>query len=120
MLDNIPVFWKAVRTLHRWDISLNKPLPSSTLLPWIQTLGKVTGFAQVTRPYLLRYAGGKAFNENGNVTESMQNLMMGHASITTFLKHYLSRRITVDTQAVVQGIQPQAALMRAAFCIRGQ
>jgi hypothetical protein len=44
----------------------------------------------------------------------MQNLMMGHASIATFLKHYLSRRITVDTQAVVRGIQPQAALMRAA------
>lgn len=44
----------------------------------------------------------------------MQNLMMGHASIVTFLRHYLSRRITVDTQAVVRGIQPQAALMRAA------
>ncbi|KAF1935665.1 hypothetical protein EJ02DRAFT_484092 [Clathrospora elynae] len=62
MLDNIPVFWKAV-----------------------------TGFAQVTRHYLLRYAGGKAFNENGNISKSMQNLMMGHASITTFLKHYLSQ-----------------------------
>lgn len=44
----------------------------------------------------------------------MQNLMMGHASIGTFLKHYLSRRVTVDTQAVVRGIQPQDALMRAA------
>jgi hypothetical protein len=44
----------------------------------------------------------------------MQNLMMGHASIATFLRHYLSRRITVDTQAVVRGIQPQTALMRAA------
>jgi hypothetical protein len=40
--------------------------------------------------------------------------MMGHASITTFLRHYLSRRITIDTQAVVRGIQPQTALMRAA------
>ena len=50
----------------------------------------------------------------GNVSEAMQNLMMGHASIATFLKHYLSRRITVDTQAVVRGIQPQAALMRSA------
>ncbi|CAN9361177.1 unnamed protein product [Alternaria alternata] len=46
--------------------------------------------------------------------EAMQNLMMGHASISTFLKHYLSRRITVDTQAVVRGIQPQTAFMRAA------
>lgn len=44
----------------------------------------------------------------------MQNLMMGHASIRTFEKHYLSRRITVDTQAVVRGIQPQAAIIRAA------
>ncbi|KAI2479406.1 DUF3435 domain containing protein [Pyrenophora tritici-repentis] len=114
MLDDIPVFRKAVRTLHGWDISPNEPLPYSTLLPWIRTLGELTGFAQVTRPYSLRYAGGKAFNENGNVSEAMQNLMMGHASISTFLKHYLSRRITVDTQAVVRGIQPQAALMRAA------
>jgi hypothetical protein len=50
----------------------------------------------------------------GNVSEAMQNLMMGHASIATFMKHYLDRRITVDTQAVVRGIQSQTALMRAA------
>ncbi|KAF2844126.1 C2H2 finger domain protein [Plenodomus tracheiphilus IPT5] len=113
-LDDIPVFRKAVRTLHGWEISPNEPFPYSTLLPWLRTLGEVTGFAQVTRPYSLRYAGGKAFNENGNVSEAMQNLMIGHASIATFLKHYLSRRITVDTQAVMRGIRPQAALMRAA------
>ncbi|KAJ5066003.1 C2H2 finger domain protein [Bipolaris maydis] len=119
-LDNVPVFRKAVQTLNGWDVSPTEPLPYSTLLPWIRTLGEITGFAQVTRPYSLRYAGGKAFNENvlthrvGNVSEAMQNLMMGHASIATFLKHYLSRRITVDTQAVVRGIQPQAALMRSA------
>jgi hypothetical protein len=65
MLDNIPVFRKAVRTLHGWNISSKEPLPSSTLLPWIRTLGEVTGFAQVTCPYSLRYGGGKAFNENG-------------------------------------------------------
>jgi hypothetical protein len=51
---------------------------------------------------------------SGNVSEAMQNLMMGHASIGTFLKHYLSRRVTVDTQAVVRGIKPQDVLMRAA------
>lgn len=44
----------------------------------------------------------------------MQNLIMEHADIRTFLKHYVSRRVTVDTQAVVRGIQPQDALMRAA------
>ncbi|PVH92773.1 C2H2 finger domain protein [Periconia macrospinosa] len=113
-LDDIPVFRKAVRSVDGWVISPSEPLPYSTLLPWIKALGQITSFKQVTRPYSLRYAGGKAFNENGNVSEAMQNLMMGHASITTFLKHYLSRRVTVDTQAVVRGIQPQEALMRAA------
>ncbi|KAF2844244.1 hypothetical protein T440DRAFT_436700 [Plenodomus tracheiphilus IPT5] len=113
-LDHIPVFRKAVRTPSGWNISPDEPLSYSTLLPWIKALGQITGFAQVTRPYSLRYAGGKAFNENGNVSEAMQNMMMGHASIKTFLRHYLSRRVTVDTQAVVRGIQPQAALMRAA------
>ncbi|KAF1967816.1 hypothetical protein BU23DRAFT_583589 [Bimuria novae-zelandiae CBS 107.79] len=113
-LDDTPVFRKAERTPYGWAISPTEPLPYSTLLPWIRTLGKITRFAQVTRPYSLRYAAGKAFNENGNVSEAMQNLMMGHASILTFLKHYLLRRVMVDTQAVVRGIQPQMALMRAA------
>lgn len=44
----------------------------------------------------------------------MQNLMMGHASISTFLNHYLSRRVNVDTQAVVRGLEPQQAVMHAA------
>ncbi|KAF1364477.1 hypothetical protein EJ07DRAFT_27239, partial [Lizonia empirigonia] len=119
-LDNVPIFRKAVRTINGWSISPDEHLPYSTLLPWIRILGEITGFAQVTRPYSMRYAGGKAFNENGdinvyvgNVSEAMQNMMMGHASITTFLRHYLSRRVTVDTQAVVRGIRPQDALMRA-------
>jgi hypothetical protein len=55
--------------------------------------------------------------ETGNVTEAMQNLIIGYASISTFVKHYLSRRITVDTQAVVRGIELQVALMRAVCTI---
>jgi hypothetical protein len=65
MLDNIPMFRKAERTLHGWNISSNELLLYSTLLLWIQTLGEVTGFAQVTRSYSLRYAKEKTFNENG-------------------------------------------------------
>ena len=40
--------------------------------------------------------------------------MMTHGSIRTFLRHYLPRRVTVDTPAVVRGIKLQDALMRAA------
>ena len=68
-LDDIPVFRKAVKTPNGSVISDDEPLPYSTLLPWIKVLGQTTGFAQVTRPYSLRYAGGKAFNDNGKLRE---------------------------------------------------
>ena len=50
----------------------------------------------------------------GNVSEAMQNLMMGHGDIRTFLRHYLPRRVTVDTAAVVRGLDPQTSIMRSA------
>ena len=65
-LDNIPLFRMAERTPDGWIISKEEPLRDSILRPWIKALGEITGFAEVTRPYSLRYAGGKAFNDNGN------------------------------------------------------
>ena len=39
---------------------------------------------------------------------------MKHANTDVFLNHYLSRRITTDTQAVVRDFAPQAEIIRAA------
>jgi hypothetical protein len=39
---------------------------------------------------------------------------MQHADTRTFLKYYLPRRVTVDTQSIVRGLEPQHELMRAA------
>ena len=64
-MDNIPVFRKAVKTLHGWEISPNLQLPYSTVAPWMKKLGAITGFRQISRPYTLRYAAGKAFDDNG-------------------------------------------------------
>lgn len=66
-LDDIPIFRKAIRTPTGWAISPTEALPYSTLLPWIRAVGELTNFAQVTRPYSLRYSGAKAFNENGKL-----------------------------------------------------
>lgn len=44
----------------------------------------------------------------------MQNLVMGHASMATFVRHYLSRRITLDTAAIMRRRTPQTAVIRAA------
>jgi hypothetical protein len=50
----------------------------------------------------------------GDVSDALQNMMMQHADMRTFVNHYISRRVTVDTAAIVRGREPQYELMRAA------
>jgi hypothetical protein len=50
----------------------------------------------------------------GDVSDALQNMMMQHADMRTFINHYLSRRVTADTAAIVRGRKPQYELMRAA------
>ena len=73
-LDDVPLFRKVIRTPQGYKVSPTDRLAYSTLLPWIRSLGQITGFAQVTRPYSLRYGGGKAFNDNG--MSSLNNCCM--------------------------------------------
>jgi len=40
--------------------------------------------------------------------------MMQHGDVRTFLKHYLQRRVTVDTQAIFRQLDPQTSIMCAA------
>jgi hypothetical protein len=47
------------------------------------------------------------------VSDALQNLMLQHASMDTFIKHYLLRRVTADTAAIVRGLEPQYDMMRA-------
>ena len=49
----------------------------------------------------------------GLVSDAKQNLIMKHADIRTFLKHYLPRRIGTDMQALMRGLKPDSAMMRA-------
>ena len=49
-----------------------------------------------------------------DVSDSLQNLILQHSSIDTFLKHYLDRNINVDVQNIYRGQAPQRDLMRFA------
>jgi hypothetical protein len=49
-----------------------------------------------------------------DVSDSLQNLILQHASIDTFLKHYLDRRINVDVAKIYRGMKPEKELMRFA------
>lgn len=64
-LDDIPIFRTSERTLQGISISINRPLPYTTIEPWVKKMGVITGFPQVTRPYSLRYGAGTALDSSG-------------------------------------------------------
>lgn len=59
------VFCQVEREPTGYRIALEKRLAESTLRYWMRRVGEITGFEQVTRPYLLRYAAAKEFNNSG-------------------------------------------------------
>jgi hypothetical protein len=64
-MDDVPVFRMSDRNFHGIGISPNRPLPYSTLEPWVKQIGVITGIRQVTRPYSLRYGAGTALDNSG-------------------------------------------------------
>ncbi|CEO59611.1 hypothetical protein PMG11_04283 [Penicillium brasilianum] len=113
-LDDVPVFRQTERSLQGIGISAHKCLPYSTLLPWVKSIGTITGFRQVARPYSLRYGAGKALDNSGAVSDSLRNLIMHHADTRTFLKYYLDRRIDKNLPAIIRGLNPDDDIMHAA------
>lgn len=59
------VFCQVEREPTGYRIALEKRLKESTLRYWMRRVGEITGFEQLTRPYLLRYAAAKEFNNSG-------------------------------------------------------
>ncbi|KAJ5253129.1 hypothetical protein N7489_003539 [Penicillium chrysogenum] len=116
-IDNVPVFRISERTLNGIGISPDKPLPYSTLELWVKKIGVITGIRQVTRPYSLRYGAGIALDNSGSVNDSLRNLMIHHANTRTFLKFYLSRRISKNLPAIIRGLDLEEDIIRATYRI---
>ncbi|OJD09550.1 hypothetical protein ACJ73_10233 [Blastomyces percursus] len=52
-------------------------------------------------------------NHAGLVGDAEQNLVLKHANIRTFLKHYIPRVVGINMQAVISGLDPNTPLIRA-------
>ncbi|KAJ5267492.1 hypothetical protein N7478_010477 [Penicillium angulare] len=107
------VFCHALREPDGIRIALEKSLNKGWLSYRMKRGGEITGFEEVAKPYCLRYGAAKAFNDSPDVSNELQNVMLQHASIDTFVRHY-SVGIHVDTQAIVRGLPAQKQLMRFA------
>ncbi|KAL4861811.1 hypothetical protein BDV12DRAFT_190834 [Aspergillus spectabilis] len=107
------VFCQGMRESDGLRVALEKRLTEGALRYRMKRGGEITGFEQVTKPYGLRYGAAKVFNDSSDVTNELQNMMLQHANIDTFVKHY-SVGIHVDAQAIVRGLPAQKQLMQFA------
>ncbi|KAL4980902.1 hypothetical protein BDW66DRAFT_163934 [Aspergillus desertorum] len=107
------VFCQVEREPTGYQIILEKKLTAAMLGSRLRRGGETTGFDQVTHPYNLRYAGAKAFNNSGEVTDALQNVILQHADIRTFVRHY-EVDVDVDVQGIVRKTESQTPLVRFA------
>ncbi|PVH91117.1 hypothetical protein DM02DRAFT_664325 [Periconia macrospinosa] len=107
------IFCEAVREAQGVRIARELQLSSGSVRYRMKVGGEITGFGQVLKPYNLRDGSAKGLNECPDVSDSLQNKILQHASIGTFLKHYLND-INVDLQGVYRRLDTQKDLMQFA------
>ncbi|KAJ6070739.1 hypothetical protein N7467_012058 [Penicillium canescens] len=106
------VFCKVVAIRSVVQIIRDQPISTSALGKQYQIFGEIAGFPNLYT-HCNRYGGGTILNQSRLVSDAQQNLILKHASIRTFLNHYLPRRIGTDMQALMRGLEPDSAMMRA-------
>ncbi|KAE8162198.1 hypothetical protein BDV40DRAFT_265509 [Aspergillus tamarii] len=107
------VFCQVERQPTGYRIALERPMTAAMVRSRMRRGGEITGFDQITRPYLLRYAGAKAFNTSEEVTVALQNVILQHSDIRTFVQHY-EVDVDVDVQGIIRKTGSQSSLVRFA------
>ncbi|KAG9242359.1 hypothetical protein BJ878DRAFT_583873 [Calycina marina] len=102
-MDNEFIFCEAVREAQGVRIARELQLSSGSVRYRVKVGGEITGFGQ---PHT-------SLDSSADVSDSLQNKILQHASIGTFLKHYLND-INVDLQGVYRRLDTQKDLMRFA------
>ncbi|KAJ5956323.1 hypothetical protein N7501_010602 [Penicillium viridicatum] len=87
-LYRLRILDRLVREADGLRIAIEKGLTGSWLRYRMKRGGEITGFAEVAKLYCLRYGAAKAFNDSPDVSNELQNVMLQHASIDTFVRHY--------------------------------
>ncbi|KAK6815542.1 hypothetical protein RU639_008672 [Aspergillus parasiticus] len=107
------VFCQVEREPTRYRVVLEKRMTDAMVRSRMRRGGEITGFDQVTHPYNLRYAGAKEFNNSDEVSDALQNVILQHADIRTFIRHY-EVDVDVDVQGIIRKTGSQTPLVRFA------
>ncbi|OJD21465.1 hypothetical protein ACJ73_07195 [Blastomyces percursus] len=77
-------------------------------------LNKSDKYTPSSLPVRIDRGGSEAltWNHAGLVGDAEQNLVLKHASIRTFLDHYIPRTVSINMQPLISGLDPNAPLMQ--------
>ncbi|KAL4745609.1 hypothetical protein BDW72DRAFT_208044 [Aspergillus terricola var. indicus] len=73
----------------------------------------ITGFDQVAHLYNLQYTGAKELNNSAEVIDALQNIILQHVDIYTFVQHY-KVDINIDVQGIIWKTESQTPWVRFA------
>ncbi|KAJ5640364.1 uncharacterized protein N7484_008226 [Penicillium longicatenatum] len=107
------VFCQVVKDVTGYRVTLEKRMTSSMVRSRLRRVGQITGIESDIKPYNLRYAGAKALNKSEEVTDALQNVILQHSDIRTFVRHY-EVDVDVDVQGIIRGTGTQSQLVRFA------
>lgn len=112
------------------SISPDKPLPYTTIEPWVKKIGVITGFPQVTRPYSLRYGAGTALDSSGTLlqyiglqvtqTNASQDLLVIHCAISSCIMPTPVRSCAIiSAEGLIKTSLPSFAALTCVSSVRG-
>jgi hypothetical protein len=129
------VFSDVTKEADGFHIALDQPLNKSFISYRLERASQITGFKHHVRVSDIRPLTAKSLNDSRKyrqpvsiymysslieqfskiayVTAQLQNAILQHANIETFVAHY-SVGVHVDVQGIVRGLQPQNEIVRFA------
>ncbi|PGG96108.1 hypothetical protein AJ80_09871 [Polytolypa hystricis UAMH7299] len=72
---------------------------------------EITGFEYPVGLYNIQRSTGKGWNKSVDISNSLQNLMLQHLKIDTYLKYYLDQNINADVMSIYCKDKLQKVLM---------
>ncbi|KAF3492095.1 uncharacterized protein GIQ15_01612 [Arthroderma uncinatum] len=108
---------KSMDDIQRLAIGKNRqkmdvPLKPSKLDHYVFYFGELLSYLEVMFMRRFRYGSGTRINKSGEFSEAEQNLIMNHANIGTFLRHYLTREVH-QLDRVIRGLGRDSAIIQA-------
>ncbi|KAH1694371.1 hypothetical protein KXX12_007782 [Aspergillus fumigatus] len=114
-MDDYYVFCKVEVVKGQVRILRDQPMSAGTLNAQLRSFSEIHGSLNALLSHQFRYGSGKMLDERW-VSDAQRNLIMKHASSTTFLNHYRPRR-HVSMQEHMLGLPPDKEFERAVTSI---